>query len=164
MPLKLLDATISTFDSVFEKFRAEAPKNKANLILFLADKDPSTSLSWCPGNYLIYFKIEFSFQFCVFILCDKITSARDRVLVKFFDSIVISFHIRKSKSRNFINRLRKLIWTLRGSHSKSHNFKSLRNHPVGVFRCVNSAPSFMFLKNLVIIDFFQFTVRLTLRD
>lgn len=48
MPLKLSDATVSTFDSVFEKFRAEAPKNKVNLILFLADKDPSTSLSWCP--------------------------------------------------------------------------------------------------------------------
>uniref|UniRef100_A0A2N9GLT4 Thioredoxin domain-containing protein n=1 Tax=Fagus sylvatica TaxID=28930 RepID=A0A2N9GLT4_FAGSY len=48
MPLKMLDATVSNFDSVFEKFRSEAPKYKANLILFLADKDPSTSLSWCP--------------------------------------------------------------------------------------------------------------------
>ncbi|XP_057978730.1 thioredoxin-like protein Clot [Malania oleifera] len=48
MPLKTLDATVSSFDNVFEKFRTEAPKNKANLILFLADKDPSTSLSWCP--------------------------------------------------------------------------------------------------------------------
>ncbi|GMP41883.1 hypothetical protein CsSME_00011828 [Camellia sinensis var. sinensis] len=48
MPLKMLDATISTFDDVLEKFKSDAPNNKANLILFLADKDPSTSLSWCP--------------------------------------------------------------------------------------------------------------------
>lgn len=52
MPLKQSDATVSTFDGVFEKFRSESPKNKANLILFLADKDPSTSLSWCPGTFL----------------------------------------------------------------------------------------------------------------
>lgn len=50
MPLKVLDATVETFDGVFEKFRAESPKNKANFILFLADIDPSTNLSWCPGN------------------------------------------------------------------------------------------------------------------
>ncbi|KAH9774598.1 Thioredoxin-like protein Clot [Citrus sinensis] len=48
MPLKLSDATVSSFDNVFDKFKSEAPKNKANFILFLADKDPSTSLSWCP--------------------------------------------------------------------------------------------------------------------
>ncbi|XP_048323602.2 thioredoxin-like protein Clot [Ziziphus jujuba] len=62
MPLKLLDATISNFDTVFEKFRSEAPKNKANLILFVADKDPSTSLSWCPdcvrAEPVIYKKLE----------------------------------------------------------------------------------------------------------
>ncbi|KAF8403876.1 hypothetical protein HHK36_011982 [Tetracentron sinense] len=50
MPLNMVDATISNFDQVFEKFRSEAPKNQVNLILFLADKDPSTSLSWCPGE------------------------------------------------------------------------------------------------------------------
>jgi len=52
MPLKLLEATVSSFDGVFEKFRSEAAENKANLILFLADKDPVTSLSWCPGIYI----------------------------------------------------------------------------------------------------------------
>src|ERR1044072_4248004 len=57
MPLKLFDATVSTFDGVFEKFRSEAPQNKANLILFLADKEPATSLSWCPGKH--FFKIVF---------------------------------------------------------------------------------------------------------
>ncbi|KDP43426.1 hypothetical protein JCGZ_16713 [Jatropha curcas] len=64
MPLKLVDATVSNFDSVFEMFRSEAPKNKANLILFLADKDPSTNLSWCPdcvrAEPVIYKKLEAS--------------------------------------------------------------------------------------------------------
>ncbi|THG22600.1 thioredoxin-like protein Clot [Camellia sinensis] len=62
MPLKMLDATISTFDDVLEKFKSDAPNNKANLILFLADKDPSTSLSWCPdcvrAEPVIYKKLE----------------------------------------------------------------------------------------------------------
>ncbi|KAM7512308.1 hypothetical protein LguiB_011183 [Lonicera macranthoides] len=62
MPLKMVDATISTFDGVFEKFKSEASKNKANFILFLADKDPSTSLSWCPdcvrAEPVIYKKLE----------------------------------------------------------------------------------------------------------
>ncbi|KAK4796658.1 hypothetical protein SAY86_028984 [Trapa natans] len=48
MPLKLVDATVSSFDVAFEKFILDVPKHRANLILFLADKDPSTSLSWCP--------------------------------------------------------------------------------------------------------------------
>ncbi|XP_030547380.1 thioredoxin-like protein Clot [Rhodamnia argentea] len=48
MPLKVLDATVSSFDTVFDKFRSEAPTHSTNLILFLADTDPSTSLSWCP--------------------------------------------------------------------------------------------------------------------
>lgn len=50
MPMKVLDATVSTFEVVFDKFKSEAPNYKANLILFLADKDPSTNLSWCPGK------------------------------------------------------------------------------------------------------------------
>ncbi|XP_031255909.1 thioredoxin-like protein Clot [Pistacia vera] len=48
MPLKLSDANVSSFDNVFEKLKSESPNHKANFILFLADKDPSTSLSWCP--------------------------------------------------------------------------------------------------------------------
>ncbi|XP_027342227.1 thioredoxin-like protein Clot [Abrus precatorius] len=64
MPLKVLDATVSTFDGVFEKFRSEVSQNKANLILFLADKDPATSLSWCPdcvrAEPVIYKKLEAS--------------------------------------------------------------------------------------------------------
>ncbi|KAA8515711.1 hypothetical protein F0562_018678 [Nyssa sinensis] len=62
MPLKMLDATVSSFDAVFDNFKSEAPNNKANLILFLADKDPSTSLSWCPdcvrAEPVIYKKLE----------------------------------------------------------------------------------------------------------
>ncbi|CAN6694156.1 unnamed protein product [Malus baccata var. baccata] len=50
MPLKLADATISTFDCVFDKFKVEALNNKINFILFLADNDPSTS--WCPDSYV----------------------------------------------------------------------------------------------------------------
>ncbi|XP_021280246.1 thioredoxin-like protein Clot [Herrania umbratica] len=64
MPMKSVDATVSSFDSVFERFRSDAPNNKANLILFLADKDPSTSLSWCPdcvrAEPFIYKKLEAS--------------------------------------------------------------------------------------------------------
>ncbi|GAB4828108.1 hypothetical protein Ancab_035023 [Ancistrocladus abbreviatus] len=45
MPVKIVDANLSNFDVVFESFRGEAPNYKTNLILFLADKDPSTSLS-----------------------------------------------------------------------------------------------------------------------
>ncbi|XP_073307348.1 thioredoxin-like protein Clot [Primulina huaijiensis] len=62
MPMKVLDATISTFEGVLEKFRSEGANNKANLILFLADKDPSTNLSWCPdcvrAEPVIYKKLE----------------------------------------------------------------------------------------------------------
>ncbi|XVE97234.1 hypothetical protein REPUB_Repub03eG0003600 [Reevesia pubescens] len=64
MPVRVLDATVSSFDTIFEKFRSDAPNNKANLILFLADKDPSTSLSWCPdcvrAEPVIYKKLEAS--------------------------------------------------------------------------------------------------------
>ncbi|KAL7083537.1 hypothetical protein ACP275_14G170000 [Erythranthe tilingii] len=64
MPMKVLDATVSTFGEVFEKFRSEAANHKANLILFLADKEPSTNLSWCPdcvrAEPVIYKKLESS--------------------------------------------------------------------------------------------------------
>lgn len=64
MPVKVVDATISNFNTVFDKFRSELQNNKANFILFLADNDPSTSLSWCPGtqtlfNFLLFFSRNF---------------------------------------------------------------------------------------------------------
>ncbi|WCJ18981.1 Thioredoxin-like protein Clot [Euphorbia peplus] len=64
MPLTILDANLSSFPTVFDKFRTEAPKYKGSLILFLADKDPSTNLSWCPdcvrAEPVIYKKLEAS--------------------------------------------------------------------------------------------------------
>ncbi|KAL7126077.1 hypothetical protein ABFS83_14G161500 [Erythranthe nasuta] len=64
MPMKVVDATVSTFDEVFEKFKSEADNHKANLILFLADNEPSTNLSWCPdcvrAEPVIYKKLEAS--------------------------------------------------------------------------------------------------------
>lgn len=53
MPMKVLEATLSTFDSVFQQFTTEAAHNKANLILFVADNEPSTNLSWCPGTQIL---------------------------------------------------------------------------------------------------------------
>ncbi|XP_028769524.1 thioredoxin-like protein Clot [Neltuma alba] len=62
MPLKISDATIASFAEAFEKFRSDVPKNKLNLILFLVDKDPATSLSICPdcsrAEPVIYKKLE----------------------------------------------------------------------------------------------------------
>ncbi|XP_052179384.1 thioredoxin-like protein Clot [Diospyros lotus] len=64
MPLHTLDATVANFGEVMEKFKSEAAENKTNLILFLADKDPSTCLSWCPdcvrAEPIIYKKLEAS--------------------------------------------------------------------------------------------------------
>nr|AGG19197.1 thioredoxin-like protein 7 [Tamarix hispida] len=62
MPAKITDATLSNFNEAFDKFAAEAPKHKANFILFLADIDPTSSLSWCPdcvrAEPVIYKKLE----------------------------------------------------------------------------------------------------------
>ncbi|KMT18693.1 hypothetical protein BVRB_2g028180 [Beta vulgaris subsp. vulgaris] len=62
MGLKIVEATVANFNEVFNKFKEEAANNKANLILFLADKEPSTSLSWCPdcvrAEPVIYKKLE----------------------------------------------------------------------------------------------------------
>lgn len=67
MPLKLQDATVSDFNAVFDKFRSELPNNKANFILFLADKDPSTSLSWCPGTPILFYFFVFSPLFLILL-------------------------------------------------------------------------------------------------
>lgn len=50
MPLKTIDATVSDFEEAFERFKSENSQNQLKFLLFLADKDPSTSLSWCPGT------------------------------------------------------------------------------------------------------------------
>ncbi|KAG0467370.1 hypothetical protein HPP92_018950 [Vanilla planifolia] len=47
MPLtSVVEVSPSDFEVAFEKFQAE--DSGVKLILFLADKDPSTNLSWCP--------------------------------------------------------------------------------------------------------------------
>ncbi|CAA6670189.1 unnamed protein product [Spirodela intermedia] len=46
MPLTMVDASVVDFAAVFQKFKADSPRKK--FLLFLADKDPVSSLSWCP--------------------------------------------------------------------------------------------------------------------
>lgn len=63
MPLKtVVEAKPSDFEVVFEKFTAE--NSGIKLLLFLADKDPDTNLSWCPdcnaAEPVIYDKISAS--------------------------------------------------------------------------------------------------------
>ncbi|KAI7740784.1 hypothetical protein M8C21_030202 [Ambrosia artemisiifolia] len=64
MPLKTVDATLSTFNAIFDRFKSEAANNKKNLILFLADNEPSTNRSWCPdcvrAEPVIFKKLESS--------------------------------------------------------------------------------------------------------
>ncbi|XP_008778356.1 thioredoxin-like protein Clot [Phoenix dactylifera] len=64
MPLKTVDATVSDFEEVFERFKSENSQNQLKFLLFLANKDPSTSLSWCPdcnvAEPVIYEKLEAS--------------------------------------------------------------------------------------------------------
>ncbi|KAI3984318.1 hypothetical protein MKX01_011272 [Papaver californicum] len=60
MPRKIVDVTPSNFDQAFEKFNSE--NGRIKFILFLADIDPSTSVSWCPdcvrAEPVIYKKLE----------------------------------------------------------------------------------------------------------
>jgi hypothetical protein len=50
MVLETMEAKLEDFNQVFQKFRSdEATKKHLKFILFLADKDPLTSRSWCPG-------------------------------------------------------------------------------------------------------------------
>ncbi|XP_074591963.1 thioredoxin-like protein Clot [Curcuma longa] len=65
MPLEILDAVLSDFDRVFEGFdSAQRAQPALKFLLFLADKDPSTKLSWCPdcnvAEPVIYKKLEAS--------------------------------------------------------------------------------------------------------
>ncbi|KAL8167105.1 hypothetical protein V2J09_008604 [Rumex salicifolius] len=64
MPVKIMEANLANFGQVWETFKADAPNNKVNLLLFLADKEPSTGLSWCPdcvrAEPVIYKKVESS--------------------------------------------------------------------------------------------------------
>lgn len=51
MTVEMVDATVADFDAHFEKLYAAGDDGgKVKLLLFLADRDPSSSLTWCPGN------------------------------------------------------------------------------------------------------------------
>ncbi|KAJ3696614.1 hypothetical protein LUZ61_000319 [Rhynchospora tenuis] len=63
MVLETMEAKLDDFNQVFQKFRSEeATKKNLKFILFLADKDPMTSRSWCPdcnvAEPIIYQKLE----------------------------------------------------------------------------------------------------------
>ncbi|KAK9674573.1 hypothetical protein RND81_12G241600 [Saponaria officinalis] len=62
MGFKKMDASVTNLEEKLAKFEAEAVNHKTNLILFLADVDPATSLSWCPdcvrAEPVIYRKLE----------------------------------------------------------------------------------------------------------
>ncbi|XP_020592788.1 thioredoxin-like protein Clot [Phalaenopsis equestris] len=44
--INIFEANLSDFEQVFENFKTI--NSEIKLLLFLADKDPSTKLSWCP--------------------------------------------------------------------------------------------------------------------
>ncbi|KAK1266833.1 Thioredoxin-like protein Clot [Acorus gramineus] len=48
MPLKMVDANVSNFEEELKRMESENTQNQLKFILFLADKDTSSSLSWCP--------------------------------------------------------------------------------------------------------------------
>lgn len=63
MTVEMVDATVADFDAHFEKLYAAGDDGgKVKLLLFLADRDPSSSLTWCPdcnvAEPVIYEKLE----------------------------------------------------------------------------------------------------------
>lgn len=55
MTVEKVDATVADFDGHFERLFASDDGGKLKLLLFLADREPSSSLTWCPGNLPIPF-------------------------------------------------------------------------------------------------------------
>lgn len=64
MTVEKVDATVADFDGHFEKLfaAADADDKVVKLLLFLADREPSSSLTWCPdcnvAEPVIYEKLE----------------------------------------------------------------------------------------------------------
>ncbi|XP_078438258.1 thioredoxin superfamily protein [Wolffia australiana] len=60
MPLTTIDASVANFAAMFDRFKADRSRKK--FLLFLADKDPVSNLSWCPdcnvAEPVIYKKLE----------------------------------------------------------------------------------------------------------
>uniref|UniRef100_A0A0C9S9E9 TSA: Wollemia nobilis Ref_Wollemi_Transcript_970_676 transcribed RNA sequence n=1 Tax=Wollemia nobilis TaxID=56998 RepID=A0A0C9S9E9_9CONI len=45
-----IDAKVDNFSAALTSVEANNDKDRITLLLFLADKDPSSGLSWCPGD------------------------------------------------------------------------------------------------------------------
>ncbi|KAF7108150.1 hypothetical protein CFC21_108678 [Triticum aestivum] len=62
MTVEKVDATVADFDGHFERLFASDDGGKLKLLLFLADREPSSSLTWCPdcnvAEPVIYEKLE----------------------------------------------------------------------------------------------------------
>ena len=53
MTVEKVDATLADFDAHFAShFAASASDKPVKLLLFLADRNPSSDLTWCPGTPL----------------------------------------------------------------------------------------------------------------
>jgi len=53
MTVEKVDATLADFGAHFERLFASpdaASDGKVKLLLFLADREPGSSLTWCPGK------------------------------------------------------------------------------------------------------------------
>jgi hypothetical protein len=56
MTVTKVDAALDNFEDLFASHFAAADggggsSNAVKLLLFLADREPSSNLTWCPGNY-----------------------------------------------------------------------------------------------------------------
>ncbi|XP_062228813.1 thioredoxin-like protein Clot [Phragmites australis] len=62
MTVEKVDASLADFDAHFERLFGPSDDGKVKLLLFLADRDPSTSLTWCSdcnvAEPVIYEKLE----------------------------------------------------------------------------------------------------------
>jgi hypothetical protein len=75
MTVEKVDAGLSDFDAHFDRLFASpdaASDGKVKLLLFLADRKPDSSLSWCPGKP--------RFSFC---------SSRGDALVPYLPTVVV---------------------------------------------------------------------------
>jgi hypothetical protein len=53
MTVEKVDAAMADFDAHFDRLFASpdaASDGKVKLLLFLADREPDSSLTWCPGK------------------------------------------------------------------------------------------------------------------
>ncbi|GJN28911.1 hypothetical protein PR202_gb17085 [Eleusine coracana subsp. coracana] len=53
MTVEKVDATLADFDGHFERLFG-SDDGKVKLLLFLADREPSSTLTWCPGKIILH--------------------------------------------------------------------------------------------------------------